>query len=130
MSPSIKNNITDLYEKFMVPIHVSLYVVLMVCIVYVSKVPEKYKKYSNNTLVRLALFGLIVLMNNYISYMHALLLALFAVLFLSFSPGFIEKFEDVKKIAKKEHRWYDEKVLGEEPDTLETDKVTTEAIHN
>ena len=130
MSPSIKNNIFELYEKFLQPIHISLYIVLMISIIHVSQVPEKYKKYGNNIFVRAALFGSIVLMNNYISYMHALLLALFIVLFLSFSPGFIEKFEDVKKIAKKEHRWYDEKVLGEEPDTLETDKVNTEAIQD
>ena len=95
----------------------------MVCIIYVSQIPEKYKTYGNNIFVRAGLFGSIVLMNNYVSYMHALLLALFIVLFLSFSPGFIEKFEDVKKIAKKEQRWYDEQILGEEPASLETDKV-------
>ena len=130
MSPSIKNNIAELYEKFLQPIHISLYIVLMVSIIYVSQVPEKYKKYSSNLLVRGSLFGAIVLMNNYISYMHALLLALFVVLFLSFSPGFIENFEDIKKIAKKEHRWYDEIVLGEKPNTLETDKVNTQAIQD
>ena len=102
----------------------------MIAIVYVSQIPESYKKYGNNILVRAGFFGLIIATNNYISYMHALLLALFVVLYLSFSPGFIESFEDLRIVAKKESRWYDEKVLGEEPDLMETEKVQTQAIQS
>jgi hypothetical protein len=60
--------------------------------------------------------------------MHSLLLALFIVLFLSFSPGFIESFEDLRIVAKKEVRWFDERVLGEDPELMETEKVATQAI--
>ena len=60
--------------------------------------------------------------------MHALLLALFIVLFISFSPGFIENFENLKLVAKKEQSWFDERVLGEDPEMIETEKVQTQAI--
>jgi hypothetical protein len=41
-----------------------------------------------------------------------------------------ETFEDLRKIAKKNHRWYDEKVIGEHPELMETEKVKTEAIQS
>ena len=121
-------HLADLYEKFQSPIHMILYAVLFIAIVYVSHIPKNLTKYSANIFVRFILFGLIVLTNNYISYMHSLLLALFIVLFLSFSPGFIESFEDLRIVAKKEVRWFDERVLGEDPELMETEKVATQAI--
>ena len=130
MVASLKSHATEFYLKFSNPINNVLYIILMIAIVYVSQIPESYKKYGNNMLVRAGFFGLIIATNNYISYMHALLLALFFVLYLSFSPGFIESFEDLRIVAKKESRWYDEKVLGEEPDLMETEKVQTQAIQS
>ena len=129
MSPSIKTHIADLYGKFQSPIHNILYVIFITAIVYVSQIPVYYKKYGNNLLVRALLFGIIVLVNNYISYIHALLVALFVVLFISFTPG-IESFEDLRIVAKKEQRWYDEQVLGEDPELMETEKVQTQAVQS
>jgi hypothetical protein len=129
MSPSIKTHIADLYGKFQFQIHNLLYLVFITAIVYVSQIPECYRKYGNNFIVRALLFGSIVLVNNYISYIHALLLALFVVLFISFTPG-IESFEDLRIVAKKEQRWYDEQVLGEDPELMETEKVQTQAVQS
>ena len=57
-----------------------------------------------------------------------MLLAMFVVLYLSFTPGMKESFEDLRIVAKKKQRWYDEQVIGENPELMETEKVRTEAI--
>ena len=124
----MNTHLVDLYDKFTNPIHIILYGILLISIIFVSQIPECYRKYSNNIFVRSLFFGSIVLTNNYISYMHALLLSLFILLFISFSPGFIENFENLRLVAKKENSWFDERVLGEDPELMETEKVQTQAI--
>jgi len=130
MARSAKNHVKELYEKFLTPIHVILYFILAIPIIYVSQIPDEFKKYGNNIFVRVILFGLVVLINNYISYIHALLFAMFVVLYVSFSPGVNESFEDLRMVARKERRWYDEEVIGENPRLMETEKVRTQAVQS
>jgi hypothetical protein len=130
MARSAKNHVKELYEKFLTPIHVILYFIFAIPILYVSQIPDEYKKYGSNVFVRVILFGLVVLINNYISYIHALLFAMFAVLYVSFSPGVNESFEDLRMVARKERRWYDEEVIGENPRLMETEKVRTQAVQS
>ena len=132
MSRSIQKHLVDLYVKLESPIHVILYFIIAVGVIYVSQIPDKYKYYGNNTILRIIFFVLIVGTCKYISYIHSLLLALFVVLYISFTPGMkgSESFEDLRIIAKKEGRWWDEKVLGEDPELMETEKVKTEAIQS
>jgi len=130
MSRSIQKHLVDLYVKLESPIHVILYFIIAVGVIYVSQIPDKYKYYGNNTILRIIFFVLIVGTCKYISYIHSLLLALFVVLYISFTPGMKEAFEDLRIIAKKEGRWWDEKVLGEDPELMETEKVKTEAIQS
>ena len=130
MARTAKTHVAELYEKFLTPIHIILYFVFAIPVIFVAQIPNEYKKYGSNVFVRVLLFGLIVLINNYISYIHALLFAMFVVLYVSFTPGIREAFEDLRIVARKEQKWYDEKVLGEEPELMETEKVRTEAIHS
>jgi hypothetical protein len=130
MARSAKNHVKELYEKFLTPIHVILYFILAIPILYVSQIPDEYKKYGGNVFVRVILFGLVVIINNYISYIHALLFAMFVVLYVSFSPGVNESFEDLRMVARKERRWYDEEVIGENPRLMETEKVRTQAVQS
>jgi len=130
MARSVKLHVKELYEKFLTPIHVVLYFILAIPILYVSQIPDEYKKYGGNVFVRVILFGLVVIINNYISYIHALLFAMFVVLYVSFSPGVNESFEDLRMVARKERRWYDEEVIGENPRLMETEKVRTQAVQS
>jgi hypothetical protein len=130
----MKKHLLDLYIKIESPIHIILYFLFSISIIYVAQIPECYKYYSNNVFLRIISFGLIVGTCQYISYIHSLLLALFIVIYISFTPGMKyknnETFEDLRKIAKKNHRWHDEKVIGEHPELMETEKVKTEAIQS
>ena len=130
MTPSIQKHLFDLYVKLESPIHVILYFIISVGVIYVGQIPDRYKYYGNNFILRIIFFGLILGTCEYISYIHSLLLALFVVLYISFTPGMKEAFEDLRIVAKKEGRWWDEKVLGEDPELMETEKVRTEAIQS
>jgi hypothetical protein len=126
----ITKDISELYNKFETPIHIILYVVLMTGIIYVKEIPDTYKYYGSNILLRLVMFGSALVICNYVSYVHSMLFAMFVVLYVSFTPGIKEAFEDLRIVARKEHKWLDEKLLGEEPELMETEKVRTEAIQS
>jgi len=125
-----KKHFVELYNKFETPIHIVLYTVLMIAIVYVNQIPNAYKYYGSNTFVRLVFFIVALLLCNYVSYIHGMLFAMFVVLYVSFTPGFAEAFEDLRIVARKEQKWYDEVVLGEDPELMETEKVRTEAVQS
>lgn len=130
MARTVKSNVSELYEKFLTPIHIILYFVFAIPILFVAQIPDEYKSYGSNTFVRVLLFGLILIVNKYISYIHALMFAMFVVLYVSFAPGIKESFEDLRIVARKEKRWFDEQVIGENPRLMETEKVRTEAVQS
>ena len=130
MAKSMKSHALDLYEKFSLPIQIILYVVFIIPVLFVGQIPKEYRGYANNIIVKIILFGLIILVNNYISYIHALLFAMFVVLYISLNPGSSEAFEDLRIVARKERRWFDEQVIGEDPKLMETEKVRTEAVQS
>ena len=126
MVASMKKHITDLYDKFNTPIHVVVYVILITAIVYVNQIPEKYKYYGNNVILRLVLFGLVLAICEYVSYVHALLFAMFVVLYISFTPGFREAFQNqTKKSVNCNRPWWDEIVLGVCESEVDNENVTT-----
>jgi hypothetical protein len=126
MIASMKKHITDLYDKFNMPIHVVVYVILITAVVYVNQIPEKYKYYGNNVILRLVFFGLILAICDYVSYSHAMLFALFVLLYISFTPGFREAFQNqTKKSVNCSRPWWDEIVLGVCESEVDNDNVTT-----
>jgi hypothetical protein len=126
MVASMKKHITDLYDKFNTPIHVVVYVVLITAVVYVNQIPEKYKYYGNNVILRLVFFGLILAICDYVSYSHAMLFALFVLLYISFTPGFREAFQNqTKKSVNCSRPWWDEIVLGVCESEVDNENVTT-----
>jgi hypothetical protein len=126
MVASIKKHVSELYNKFMAPIHIVLYVILMTAVVYVNQIPDRYKYYGNNILLRVILFGTALAICEYISYVHAMLFALFVVLYVSFTPGFREAFQSqTKKTVDCSRPWYDELVLGVCESEVDNENITT-----
>ena len=110
---SRQKHIIDFLEKFRFQIEIILYVVLILAVVFVNKISSNYKYFGQ-----------------YISFSHGLLLALFIALYISFTPGFKEAFEDLRMVARKQKKWYDEKVLKENPYLIENEKVKTQAVQS
>ena len=126
-----QKHVSELYNKFETPIQIVLYIFLFAIIIYVKDIPFQYKYCGNNILLRIVFFGLTLVITKYISFIHGMLFAMFVILYLSFTPGIKgEAFEDLRIVAKKERLWYDEQVLGEDPELMETEKVKTEAIQS
>ena len=130
MVASITKDMKELYTKLETPIHIIIYTILMTAIVYVNQIPDTYKYYGSNTLLRILFFAAALAISKYVSYVHGMLFSIFVVLYVSFTPGMKEAFEDLRIVARKEHKWYDEKVLGENPKLMETEKVRTEAVQS
>ena len=130
MVVSKQNHLADFIQKFKPQLHIFLYIALILAVVYVNKIPSEHKYYGSNTILRVALFSIIIIMCKYVSFMHALLFTLFVCLYISFTPGFKEAFEDLRIVARREHRWLDERTLGEDPELIENEKVRTEAIQS
>lgn len=126
MVSSLKNHALDLYYKFETPIHIILYVILITSIIYVKEIPDEYKYYGNNVLLRFVLFAAVLGLCKYVSYVHALLLALFIVLYISFTPGFKESFQNqTKKKVDCSRPWWDEIILGTCESELDNENVNT-----
>ena len=122
------NHLTEFLKKLEMPLHLLAYLILVIIIIYQHALSDSIKSYSPNLLFRLLAFGLVVAISHLISPLHGLLAALILVLFVSFTPGYnTESFENTKIMAKKNHRWYDEKVLSENPTLIQSDRVVTQA---
>jgi hypothetical protein len=150
------SHVFDFYKKVELQVHILLYSVLCVGIIYVKNIPVSLQQYSSNPFVRTVLFALILVLCKYVSYMHSLLFALFVILYLSLTPGastregykngnkegYKEGYETIKLVESKKtkgslassngsapkHRWGDEIIFNERPKMVENDNVVTEQI--
>lgn len=125
-----QKHIIEFINKFRFQIEVILYAVLVLGVVFENKIPSAYKYFGQSSLFRVIAVGLVLATTQYISFSHGLLLALFIALYISFTPGFKEAFEDLKIVARKQQKWYDEKVLKENPFLMENEKVNTQAVQS
>ena len=127
---SQQKHLIEFINKFRFQIEVILYVVLVIAIVFENRIPSQYKYFGQSIIFRVIAFGAVLAITQYISVSHGLLLALFIALYISFTPGFKESFEDLRIVARKQQKWYDEKVLGENPFLMENEKVNTQAVQS
>ena len=130
MVQNSKNHLFDFIEKFKIHVHIFLYVILILSVAYVNTIPSNYKYYGSNPFVRLLFFGITLFICKYVSFIHSLLFALFVCLYISFTPGYKESFENLRIVARNERRWLDERILGEDPELMENEKVRTEAVQS
>lgn len=122
------NHLVEFFKRIEFPLHIIAYILLCLAILYEQQIPDNLKSYGPNPIYRILAFGIIIGIALLISPLHALLIALIVVLYVSSTPGCnTEGYEDTKIVAKKKHKWYDEEVLSENPVLLQNDKVVTQA---
>jgi hypothetical protein len=126
MAPKAQNHFLEFYKKVEYPLHGLLYLILMTGIIYGQKIPDSIKAYGPNPIYRIFAFMIVLAVSKYISVFHAILLALIILLHVSFTPG-LEGYENSLGTARKQRRWFDEQVLGENPVAYQNDKVITQA---
>ena len=127
MAPKV-NHLTEFFKKIEYPIHLVAYIILAILLAYEQQIPDSFKSYGPNPLFRIVVFIAVIVIGVLISPLHALLLALIVVLFISFTPGYTnEGYEDTQILTKKKQRWFDEQVLSENPILIQSERVITQA---
>jgi hypothetical protein len=109
---------------------------LILLIVYSSVIPSIYRKFANSLLGRVFGIGLIYGVTESLGWVYGLLTGMaFLLLLLNSSDpisneGFYSGGGTVTEKKRIGKRWFVEKVLGETPFKIATDKVTTSAIQD
>jgi hypothetical protein len=112
-------------------------ILLILIIVYSSEIPTEYRIFADSLLGRV--FGIVIVYGaiETLGWVYGLLTALAFLLILNGTPrttlSTLEAFDGGGTVTEKKivgKRWFVEKVLGEHPKKIATDKVTTSAIED
>jgi len=110
---------------------------VIILIVFVDKVPPHMGRYVDTAIGRILGLTAIGLCLHYLGWSYALLTATAFLLLVHISnrepverlPA-IDGFENLEKRQTMGNRWFVETVLGECPQTIESDNVTTNAVQD
>jgi hypothetical protein len=109
--------------------------ILVLIIVYSSVIPSEYRVFADSLLGRVFGIAIIYGVTQSLGWVYGLLTAMAFLLILNGASRFgapgLEGFDGGGTVTEKKiigKRWFVEKVLGETPKKIATDKVTTTAI--
>ena len=123
---SIINNIDAPYKLI-------IGIIIILIIVYSEAIPQKYSNFADSLIGRIIGIGIIYGVIQSLGWIYGILSALAFLMIIQGSKRleYVEGFNGGGSINEKKiigKRWFVEKVLGEKPKKIETDKVTTTAI--
>jgi len=109
--------------------------ILILIIVYSSVIPMEYKRFADSMLGRGLGIAIVYGVTMHVGWIHGLLTAIAFLLLLhgGVSVNLNEGFDGVGSISDKKtigNRWWVEKIIGEHPSAISTDRVTTGAPGN
>ncbi len=107
--------------------------VMVVLIVYSTLIPSEYRSFADSMLGRV--FGIAVVYGvvEGMGWIYGLLTALAFLLLINGAPATSEGFDGGGSVSEKKrigNRWFVERVLGENPYKIATDRVNTSAIQD
>lgn len=119
---------TDYFDS---PIKVICGLLLCILIIFPSNIPIEYRAHADTSIGRLLGIGAVLITMKYLGWMYAVLVCLAYLVILHGAPRLVEEGFDSQIIKRAAgHIWYVEKVLGENPESIETEKVTTNAVQD
>jgi len=104
--------------------------IIVIIIVYSSAIPSEYRQFADSLLGRVFGIGIIYSVTHFMGWVYGLLTAMAFLLILngaSRSEGFNGTITSQKRVG---NQWFVEKLLDEKTKKIETNKVTTQAIHS
>lgn len=138
MRGGFRVQVDDLFHKYEPPIMILTGLVMTIVIVFLDKIPLEVRKQADSWLGRLFLLGFTVLVISLFGWPLGILAALMSVLIIgagSVEPvtkqveeGFSSEM-NVRMVPSK-HKWFVEKVLGENPLLIEDQTVDTSAVQD
>lgn len=110
-------------------------VILILSIVYSSLIPSEYRVFADSMLGRVFGIGIVYGIIQTMGWVYGLLTAMTFLLILNGAPreNLFEGFDGGGSISEKKivgNRWYVEKILGEKPEKISTDRVMTSAVES
>ena len=135
--PSIHITLFD--HLYSIP-HMIYGFLVIILIVFVDKVPPHIGRYVDTALGRILGLTAIGLCLHYVGWTYSLLTAIAFLLLVHISnrqqddatllSNTTDGFQDLEKRQIQGNRWFVETVLGECPQTIESDNVTTNAVQD
>ena len=121
--------VTDLLTKGSYQIHVALFFLLLLGIVFIEQIPSSVRSFSTSSFGRILLFGGVLLVTEMYSWSIGLLAALFALLLITkHSRNLLEGFQPdafTFELIQNKKKWFVEEVLKENPLGITDEKVST-----
>jgi hypothetical protein len=106
--------------------------IIILLIIYSSEVPNSYRAFADTMLGRILIIAIVYGTVTTMGWVYGILTAMaFLLILRTSSRTILEAFNGGGAITEKKtigNRWFVEKVLGEWPVTIETDRVATDAI--
>jgi hypothetical protein len=130
---AVVNMVQRMMDQFDSPLQTTYGIVMILLIVYSSVIPASVISYADSTLGRIIGLGVIYATTTRLSWIYGLLASLaFLVLLRSSVTRAQEGFyggpvTEKPRIGK---RWFVEKVLGEDPLMIATEKVVTQPVQD
>jgi hypothetical protein len=129
-APSPMNNI--LFEHLDTIPNMMYGFIVILCIVFVDKVPAHIGGYVDTALGRIIGIAAVGLSLHYIGWTYGLLTAVAFLLLVHISTRQrdMDGFQDLEKRNVVGNRWFVETVLGECPEAIESEKANTSAVQD
>ena len=138
MRGGFRVQVDDLFHKYEPPIMVLTAILMIVVVVFLEKIPVEIRKQSDTLLGRLLLLGFSALVTVLFGWPMGFLAILMSVLIIgagsvqpvekAVTEGFSSEM-NVRLVPSK-HKWFVEKVLGENPLLIEDQTVDTMAVQD
>jgi hypothetical protein len=132
-TPDIQLFFSNLIDS---PIKLIVGTCLILLIVFNDTITFKYKRFASSIIGRIIAPFIILLTVRHFGWVYGILIALAYLLTINGVPegeDAIQTQEGFVELIKKKaigHRWYVERILGERPQRIETEKVETMAIQD
>lgn len=138
MRGGFRAQVDDLYHKYEQPLVVLLGLIMVIVIVFLEKIPIEFRKQADSLLGRSFLVTFTVVMAVFYGWPMGILAALMSALVIG-AGGIHPIQKQVKegfssevnvRLVPGKHKWFVEKILGENPLLIEDDTVNTSAVQD
>lgn len=138
MKGGFRAQVDDLYHKYEQPLTVLLGLFMVIIIVFLEKIPIEVRKQADSFLGRALLLTFTVIVVTLYGWPMGILAGLMSALLIG-AGGIHPIYKQVKegfssemnvRLVPGKHKWFVEKVLGENPLLIEDDTVSTSAVQD
>lgn len=138
MKGGFQAQVDDLYHKYEQPLVVLIGLMMVIAIVFLEKIPIEFRKQADSLLGRALLITFTVIMATMYGWPMGILAALMSALLIG-AGGIHPIQKQIKegfssevnvRVVPGKHKWFVEKVLGENPLLIEDDTVNTSAVQD